>query len=108
MVSTLYGIWTAVVMCVSIVFLHYLQRKQAQFYQAYKMQIIGSVTLLVVPLLLRSVLDWMGTLNAWHQLVYSSTNSLTVYNLLFFLLGTYTIIIAQTASLIFGVLRQRI
>lgn len=108
MISALYGLFCVGVLVVGILFLYYLQREHQEFYETYKHQIIGAVTLLIVPLFLRCILDFMGTLDWWHDIIYQSTNSITAFNLCFFLFTTYIIVLSQTASLIFGVLRQRI
>ena len=55
---------------------------------------VGAVTLLIVPLCLRSLLDFMGTQDWWHDFIYQSNNSITTYNLCFFLLTTYTIVLS--------------
>jgi membrane protein DedA with SNARE-associated domain len=64
-----------------------------------------AIILLTVPIILRAFLDAMNNLNSWEKLVERNEVTITTYNLVFFLFGSYIPIVSQTASLIFGFLR---
>ena len=62
--------------------------------------------MMTIPLLLRCIFDMLQEIPAWISL-FKTTADLTTYNIFFFLFTTYSLIVAQCATLIFGILRTK-
>lgn len=62
---------------------------------------------LTTPLLLRCILDWIKNIEAWENIINANTDSITTYNIVFFVTTSWVLILAQGATLIFGLVRMK-
>ena len=90
-------------------FIYFVSRNHLQFYNEYKKWLWGAVILLDVPILLRCFFDWMNSFSFYTDFILNpSTPSVTTtYNLLFFVFTTYSLIIGQISTLVFGLVRSK-
>lgn len=104
----IYAFFTVLFLTVGTVFIVTLRREHDQFYRAYRCKLIAGVLCLTIPLVLRCVLDFVNSNARFHEWIISTDKRLATYNLLFFLFTDYSIILSQTLSFLFGVLRENL
>jgi|LauGreDrversion4_2_1035121.scaffolds.fasta_scaffold383410_1 chromate transport protein ChrA len=103
-ISVYFFALTALFLAIGISFILICKKDQPEFYEEYKTYLWGAVVCLITPLLLRCVLDWMQSVDWWQKMIYKDV---TTYNLCFFICTSWVLILAQMATLIFGLMRMR-
>ena len=78
-----------------------------EFYREQKRQLWTATLMLACPLFFRGLLDVLRNWNAYNQFWLKSDLNEAIYNTLFFLLTSYTIVLSQLYSLIFGKIREK-
>lgn len=106
-VSGIYGVQAISILSVGVAFIYYCKRDHSEFYVKYKSKIITAVVLMIVPLALRCLFDFLMT-TKFVNIVNRSITTVTSYNLCFFLMTTYLVVISQVSSFVFSFLRSRI
>lgn len=84
--------------------MYFCKRDHPEFYIEYSRYLWGAMLCMTTPLLLRCVLDWLQNVERWHNLILKDT---TTYNLCFFICTSWVLILAQMATLIFGMVRMK-
>lgn len=60
---------------------------------------------MAIPLVLRFILDFANNFNKYKNWINRNQVTVTSYNLIFFLLTTYILVLSQGATLVFGLMR---
>lgn len=76
-----------------------------EFYNEFRCLLWSTTIILTIPLCVRATCDLLTDFRMWNAYWSKSSELLTSYNLLFFILTTYIPIVGQTSSLVFGFLR---
>lgn len=92
---------------VAIYFLHIVKKYHSDFYKPYKNTLWGTVVALTTPLIIRCLMDSLQSWPAFSEFTNKSNKRVAIYNLVFFFLTTYILILSQTATLVFGFLRSK-
>jgi uncharacterized membrane protein YbaN (DUF454 family) len=107
-VSVIYAVFTVAFLTVGFVFIWQMRKEHDEFYKQYRCKLIAGVLCLTLPLMLRCVLDFVNSNEKFHDWLIQNPKRVATYNLLFFLLTDYSIILSQTLSFLFGVLRENL
>jgi hypothetical protein len=106
LIGILYLILAILLICAGATFLYLVKRDHKKFFLQYHKMLVAAICFLTLPLLLRVILDAMQNWAAWIQWVRSTSWGITTYNLLFFIFTTYSVIVSQCATLVFGLMRN--
>ena len=102
----MYAFFFLALLSVGLVFLYFIHKDHNAFFTAYKCQMISAIFLLTVPLVIRCVLDYtMNHSDNFSNYVNANLTRITTYNIIFFTTTTYSLIVSQCVTLVFGLIR---
>ena len=105
--SVYFFVLTGLFVAVVSIFMYLARRDQPEFYKEYSSYLWGAMVALTTPLLLRCVLDWIKNIEAWDNIINAGSKSITTSNIVFFVTTSWVLILAQGATLIFGLVRMK-